>query len=66
MVSRWTEEVKAKKQGRDNAEQRRIHQQVITTSRVGDSFSDGGYAVVCKLGWGHFSTIWLAKDDKCV
>ncbi|KAI0344937.1 kinase-like protein [Trametopsis cervina] len=31
---------------------------------VGDSFSDGRYVVVRKLGWGHFSTVWLAKDTK--
>jgi len=31
---------------------------------IGDSFSDGRYTVVRKLGWGHFSTVWLAKDDK--
>ena len=33
---------------------------------IGDSFSDGRYTVVRKLGWGHFSTVWLAKDTKCV
>ncbi|EJU05906.1 kinase-like protein [Dacryopinax primogenitus] len=31
---------------------------------IGDSFSDGRYVVVRKLGWGHFSTVWLAKDQK--
>ncbi|KAH8100428.1 kinase-like protein [Cristinia sonorae] len=31
---------------------------------IGDSFSDGRYLVVRKLGWGHFSTVWLAKDTK--
>ncbi|KZT66689.1 kinase-like protein [Daedalea quercina L-15889] len=31
---------------------------------IGDTFSDGRYAVVRKLGWGHFSTVWLAKDAK--
>ena len=29
---------------------------------VGDTFSDGRYVIVRKLGWGHFSTVWLAKD----
>ncbi|KZT44636.1 kinase-like protein [Sistotremastrum suecicum HHB10207 ss-3] len=29
---------------------------------IGDEFSDGRYAVVRKLGWGHFSTVWLARD----
>lgn len=33
---------------------------------IGDEFSDGRYVVVRKLGWGHFSTVWLAKDAKCV
>jgi serine/threonine-protein kinase SRPK3 len=32
--------------------------------KIGDSFSDGRYVVVRKLGWGHFSTVWLAKDTK--
>ncbi|TCD61444.1 serine/threonine protein kinase, CMGC group [Steccherinum ochraceum] len=31
---------------------------------IGDAFSDGRYLVVRKLGWGHFSTVWLAKDTK--
>ncbi|KAG9101315.1 serine/threonine protein kinase, CMGC group [Ceratobasidium sp. 370] len=29
---------------------------------IGDTFKDGRYDVVRKLGWGHFSTVWLAKD----
>ena len=29
---------------------------------VGDRFSNGRYVIVRKLGWGHFSTVWLAKD----
>ncbi|WFD33331.1 non-specific serine/threonine protein kinase [Malassezia cuniculi] len=29
---------------------------------VGDIFADGRYVIVRKLGWGHFSTVWLAKD----
>ncbi|QRW15292.1 Serine/threonine-protein kinase [Ceratobasidium sp. AG-Ba] len=32
--------------------------------QLGDTFSDGRYTVVRKLGWGHFSTVWLAKDSK--
>ena len=32
--------------------------------KIGDEFSDGRYTVVRKLGWGHFSTVWLARDDK--
>ncbi|KAI9453429.1 kinase-like protein [Russula earlei] len=31
---------------------------------IGDTFSDGRYTVVRKLGWGHFSTVWLARDAK--
>jgi len=34
--------------------------------KIGDTFSDDRYVVVRKLGWGHFSTVWLAKDQKCV
>jgi hypothetical protein len=30
--------------------------------RVGDSFKQGTYVVQSKLGWGHFSTVWLAWD----
>lgn len=29
---------------------------------VGDAFKDGRYVVRSKLGWGHFSTVWLALD----
>ena len=32
--------------------------------QIGDTFSDTRYTVVRKLGWGHFSTVWLAKDAK--
>ncbi|NP_001168198.1 putative protein kinase superfamily protein [Zea mays] len=31
--------------------------------RVGDSFKQGTYVVQSKLGWGHFSTVWLAWDE---
>ncbi|KAF9069199.1 kinase-like domain-containing protein [Rhodocollybia butyracea] len=31
---------------------------------LGDEFSDGRYKVVRKLGWGHFSTVWLAWDAR--
>lgn len=31
---------------------------------IGDTFSEGRYVVVRKLGWGHFSTVWLANDTK--
>jgi len=30
---------------------------------VGEQFKDGKYTVVRKLGWGHFSTVWLSKDN---
>ncbi|KAL5056206.1 hypothetical protein RYX36_036888 [Vicia faba] len=30
--------------------------------RVGDTFNNGCYVVQDKLGWGHFSTVWLAWD----
>jgi serine/threonine-protein kinase SRPK3/serine/threonine-protein kinase SRPK1 len=28
----------------------------------GDLFNGGRYRVVAKLGWGHFSTVWLCED----
>ncbi|KAJ2347844.1 hypothetical protein GGF43_004671, partial [Coemansia sp. RSA 2618] len=30
--------------------------------KLGDSFKNNQYKVVRKLGWGHFSTVWLAYD----
>ncbi|WWC71736.1 uncharacterized protein I206_105694 [Kwoniella pini CBS 10737] len=30
---------------------------------IGDEFNNGRYMIVRKLGWGHFSTVWLARDD---
>jgi len=30
--------------------------------RIGDKFNDGKYVVLKKLGWGHFSTVWLCED----
>ncbi|CAO3648053.1 unnamed protein product [Mucor fragilis] len=30
---------------------------------VGEKYKDGQYVVVRKLGWGHFSTVWLVKDQ---
>ncbi|XP_027935896.1 SRSF protein kinase 1-like isoform X1 [Vigna unguiculata] len=32
--------------------------------RIGDTFNAGRYVVQSKLGWGHFSTVWLAWDVK--
>ncbi|ODV92087.1 hypothetical protein CANCADRAFT_22954 [Tortispora caseinolytica NRRL Y-17796] len=29
---------------------------------IGETYKDGRYVIVRKLGWGHFSTVWLAKD----
>ncbi|KZT58237.1 kinase-like protein [Calocera cornea HHB12733] len=31
---------------------------------IGDEFKDGRYTVLRKLGWGRYSTIWLAKDNE--
>ncbi|PQE05632.1 cmgc srpk kinase protein [Rutstroemia sp. NJR-2017a BBW] len=31
--------------------------------QVGENFKDGKYTVVRKLGWGHFSTVWLSRDN---
>ncbi|TXG73721.1 hypothetical protein EZV62_002300 [Acer yangbiense] len=30
--------------------------------RIGDGFKNDRYVVLSKLGWGHFSTVWLASD----
>ncbi|KAL5716783.1 non-specific serine/threonine protein kinase [Ranunculus cassubicifolius] len=32
--------------------------------RIGDTFKAGRYIVQSKLGWGHFSTVWLAWDSQ--
>jgi len=32
--------------------------------RIGEQFKNGRYIVVGKLGWGHFSTVWLARDNE--
>ncbi|KAL7269012.1 serine/threonine protein kinase, CMGC [Rhizina undulata] len=31
---------------------------------VGEIFKNGRYEVIRKLGWGHFSTVWLSKDNQ--
>ncbi|RPA81784.1 kinase-like protein [Ascobolus immersus RN42] len=31
---------------------------------IGDTFKDGRYTIIRKLGWGHFSTVWLSKDKE--
>ncbi|KAF8168253.1 kinase-like domain-containing protein [Crassisporium funariophilum] len=32
--------------------------------KVNDTFHNNRYRVVRKLGWGHFSTVWLVKDTE--
>nr|KJB16715.1 hypothetical protein B456_002G244400 [Gossypium raimondii] len=32
--------------------------------RIGDTFKNGRYVVQSKLGWGNFSTVWLAWDTQ--
>ena len=29
----------------------------------GQFYNNGRYTIVRKLGWGHFSTVWLARDN---
>jgi len=29
---------------------------------IGEKFKDGRYQVIGKVGWGHFSTVWLVTD----
>ena len=31
---------------------------------IGDVFRDGQYRIIRKLGYGTFSTVWLARDSK--
>ncbi|KAI8071584.1 hypothetical protein BC940DRAFT_234237, partial [Gongronella butleri] len=31
--------------------------------RIGDRYHDRRYTVIRKLGWGHFSTVWLIRDQ---
>ena len=33
---------------------------------LGDTLNDGRYKILHKLGHGGFSTVWVAKDNKCV
>jgi serine/threonine-protein kinase SRPK3 len=30
--------------------------------QIGEKYKDGRYIVIRKLGWGHFSTVWLVRD----
>lgn len=32
--------------------------------KIGEEYKDGRYVIVRKLGWGHFSTVWLAQDKE--
>lgn len=32
--------------------------------QVGEQYNNGKYTVVRKLGWGHFSTVWLSRDNQ--
>ena len=31
--------------------------------QVGEQYKEGKYTIVRKLGWGHFSTVWLSRDN---
>ena len=31
---------------------------------LGDTFAGSRYKVLSKMGWGHFSTVWLAWDGR--
>jgi serine/threonine-protein kinase SRPK3 len=31
--------------------------------QIGEKYKDGKYTIVRKLGWGHFSTVWLSRDN---
>ena len=31
--------------------------------QVGEQYNNGKYTVIQKLGWGHFSTVWLSRDN---
>jgi serine/threonine-protein kinase SRPK3 len=32
--------------------------------RIHETFKNNRYTVLRKLGWGHFSTVWLARDHE--
>ncbi|KAG8627202.1 hypothetical protein KVT40_004685 [Elsinoe batatas] len=31
--------------------------------QIGEQYNNGKYTVIRKLGWGHFSTVWLSRDN---
>jgi serine/threonine-protein kinase SRPK3 len=31
--------------------------------QVGEQYNNGRYTIIQKLGWGHFSTVWLSRDN---
>lgn len=33
------------------------------TCHIGENYKNGKYTLARKLGWGHFSTVWLARDN---
>lgn len=33
---------------------------------LGDTFRDGRYEIVHKLGWGSFGMVWMARDSRQV
>jgi serine/threonine-protein kinase SRPK3 len=35
-------------------------------ARLGETFDDGRFVITRKLGWGGFSSVWLARDRKYV
>lgn len=35
-------------------------------TRLGETFDDERFVITRKLGWGGFSSVWLARDRKCV
>ncbi len=33
-------------------------------TQVGDEYAGGRYTITGKLGWGEYSTVWLARDSE--
>lgn len=33
---------------------------------LGDTFKDGRYKILHKLGWGGYSTVWVARDQRYI